>query len=190
MAINHEHGSGAERNPSVGYDRSDLGSRGILIFFLVLAVFAVGVHLCVLGMYVSMTKITDKHDPEMSPLAPKAITPRAGILTNTANVNIQQFPEPRLARDDTAEMERLLLKETASLTAAPWTDAQGNVHLPIEQAMKEFGARLPVREGGAVVPKNYPGAGREYAGRPAVADEGQPQEEPAESEVENPAASK
>lgn len=189
MATNHEHRTGPERNPSVGYDKSDLGSRGILIFFLVLAVFAVAIHLGVLGMYISMTKISDKHDPEMSPLAPKTVTPRAGILTNTANVNIQQFPEPRLARDDTAEMTRLRLKETEALTAAAWTDPQGNVHLPIEEAMKVFGTRLPVREGAAGLP-NYPGAGREYSGLRAVADEGQAQDGPMQGKVGNPAASK
>ena len=64
MATDHGHEGGGnhgvdhdpERNPSVGYDRSDLGARGILIFFLVLAVFAVAVHLGVLGLYVGMTK--------------------------------------------------------------------------------------------------------------------------------------
>ena len=42
MATNHGHEYGAERNPSVEFDKSDLSARGILIFFFVLAVFAVG----------------------------------------------------------------------------------------------------------------------------------------------------
>jgi len=189
MATDHGHEGNAERNPSVGYDSSDLGARGILIFFLVLAVFAVGIHLAVLGLYVTMTKISDKHDPEMSPLAPKTVTPRAGILTNTANVNIQQFPEPRLLSDDTVALTKLLRTETAALAADPWQDAQGNVHLPIEQAIKVVASRLPVRAGGAALP-NYPGAGRKYGYEPAAADEAGPQGKPLEGAVENPAASK
>jgi hypothetical protein len=168
MATKHEHDSGNERNPSVGFDKSDLGARGILIFFLVLAVSAVAVHLCVLGMYVGMTRIADKHDPEVSPLAPNTVTPRAEILTNTANVNVGQFPQPRLLRHirgsvggDLGEMTKFLLQETAVLTAKPWQDAQGNVHMPIEQAMKMVATQLPVRAGAAALP-NYPGAGREY----------------------------
>lgn len=193
MATDHGHEGGGnhgvdhdpERNPSVGYDRSDLGARGILIFFLVLAVFAVGVHLGVLGLYVGMTRISEKHDPEISPLAPKAVTPRAGILTNTANVNIQQFPEPRLLNDDTAALAKLLRQETAALTGDPWQDAQGNVHLPIEQAIQLVAPRLPVREGGAVL-ENYPGAGREYGNQPVAAGEAGP----VEGAAGNPATSK
>jgi hypothetical protein len=189
MATNHEHERGVnrdpERNPSVEYDRSDLGARGILIFFLVLAVFAVAVHLCVLGIYVGMTRVSEKHEPELSPLAPRTVTPRGSILTNTANVNLQQFPEPRLQSDDTGEMTKLLRNETAILTADPWQDAQGNMHLSIEQAIKLVATRLPVREGGVAL-ENYPGAGREYGSRPPTADG----VEPAEGEVEHPAASK
>ncbi len=81
MAINHEHESADERNPSVEFDKSDLSARGILTFLIVLGVFAVVLNLAVVGMYVGMTKFADKHDKELSPLAPKTVTPRAGILT-------------------------------------------------------------------------------------------------------------
>src|SRR5476651_302851 len=156
MDTNHGHEGGEPRNPSVGFDKSDLSARGILIFFLVLGVFAVAIHLGVLGMYVGMTRIAEQHDTELSPLAPKAVAPRVGILTNTANVNVQKFPEPRLENDATENMTKFLLQETTALTADPWRDAQGNVHLPIDQAIKVAATRLPVRAGGTVLP-NYPG---------------------------------
>jgi len=89
MATNHQHGNDDAGNASVTYDRSDLGARGILIFFLVLAVFAVCIHLAVLGMWVGLSKVADKHDPELSPLAPRTVTPRVGVLMNTANINVQ-----------------------------------------------------------------------------------------------------
>jgi hypothetical protein len=165
MSTKHGHESGDERNPSVKYDKSDLGARGILIFFLVLLVSAVAVHLGVLGLYVGMTKIADQHAPELSPLAPTTVTPRAGILTNTADVNIEQFPQPRLLthiRGPAGEMSKLLLQEAATLTQKPWQDPEGNVHLPIEQAMKVVVSRLPVRAGTAALP-NYPGAGQVYS---------------------------
>jgi hypothetical protein len=178
MATDHGHGNGnGASNPSVGYDKSDLSAKGILIFFFVLAVVAVAIHLCVLGLYVGMTRIAEKHDPETSPLVPQTFKPRDGILTNTANVNIQQFPEPRLLRHiagpggGLGEMSKLLLEESAALTAKPWQDDHGNVHLPIDQAMKAVVTRLPVREGGAVLP-NYPGAAREYAYPTAPSDGG------------------
>jgi hypothetical protein len=178
---NHEHESDAG-NPSVNFDKTDLGARGILVFFVVLAIFAIAMHLVVLGLWVGLTKVTDKHDTEISPLAPKTVSPRSGIMMNTANINIQKFPQPRLQNDDTGDMERFLLKETAALTAEPWQDAQGNVHLPIDQAIKAVATRLPVRASGAVVP-NYPGAGREYsnpaAEETAAAKQSEAQEEAA-----------
>ncbi len=63
-------------------------------------------------------------------------------------------------------MTKFLDEETAALTAKPWQDAQGNVHLPIEQAMKEVVTRLPVRAGAAALP-NYPGAGQDVFTHPA-----------------------
>jgi hypothetical protein len=188
MATNHGHDTANEHNPSVGYDKSDLSARGILVFFLVLAIFAVAIHLGVLGLWVSMSKIADKHDPEISPLAPKAVTPRAEIMQNTANVNIQKFPEPRLQDDDTREMTRLLSKETEALTAEPWQDQQGNVHLPIDQAMKVIATRLPVREGSTAALPNYPGT--PYASPSAPADAAAKPDEGTHGETENPPPAK
>jgi hypothetical protein len=201
MATNHGHGNGngPERNPSVEYDKTDLSAKGILIFLFVLAVFALAIHLTVLGLYVGMTRIADKHEPETSPLASQTVEPRQGILMNTANVNTQQFPEPRLLKHPTqtgldnrfqgepGEMTKFLVQESAALTAQPWQDEHGNVHLPIDQAMKQVLTRLPARPGGAGeangVPKevpNYPGAARQYSYPPAEAEAGQTEATPSE----------
>lgn len=189
MDTNHGHENGEPRNPSVGFDKSDLSARGILIFFLVLALSAVAVHFGVLGMYVGMTKIAEQHDTELSPLAPRAVAPKVSILTNTTNINVQKFPDPRLENDSTELMTKFLLQETAALTADPWRDAQGNVHLPIDQAIKVAATRLPMRAGGTVLP-NYPGVGREYS-NPQAQDEGAAQSsESAHEQLENSPAAK
>ena len=164
MAIDHGHGADAGSNPGVAYDKTDLGARGILTFFVVLAIFAVAMHLVVLGLYAGMTRISEKREPETSPLARQTYTPRTEILTNTANVNVEQFPQPRLLHHvrGSGEMTKFLLQEAAVLTAKPWQDAEGNIHLPIHQAMQAVLTRLPARNGGAALP-NYPGAAREYS---------------------------
>lgn len=170
MATNHGHGNGGEpRNLSVGFDKSDLSARGILVFFIVLALFAVAMHIAVLGLYVGMTKISERHEAEVSPLAPRTVTPRSEILTNTADVNVQKFPEPRLQEDEPGDMTRFLVKEDAALTAAPYQDSAGNVHLPIDQAMKAVLPRLPVRAGNQPALPNYPGASRQYSYPPMEA---------------------
>lgn len=193
MATNHEHENGDVRNPGVGFDKSDLGARGILIFFVVLALAAVAVNLCVFGMYFGMTKVAEQHEAEVSPLASKTVTPRAEILQNTADVNTEQFPQPRLLRHirgsvgGLGEMTKFLLEEDAELTAKPWQDAQGNVHLPIEQAMTAVITRLPVRAGGVALP-NYPGTD-EYANQVLPVD-AETQSESAQGAAENPAPAK
>jgi hypothetical protein len=189
MATNHEYDNLDERNPSVEFDTSDLSARGILIFFFVLAVFAIAINLVVIGLYAGMTRIAEKHDPVLGPLVPNTITPRAGILTNTANVNIHDFPEPRLQQDNTADMTRFLAKEAEALTAPPWQDAQGNVHLPIDQAMKVVATRLPARAGATPLP-NYPGAGLRYSYPSALADTASPQSDNTGGEAGNPPAAK
>ncbi|MGC2211119.1 MAG: hypothetical protein WA532_13505 [Candidatus Korobacteraceae bacterium] len=174
MATNHGHGNGAERNLNVEYDKSDLSAKGIVIFLVVLGVFALVINIAVIGLYAAMTRVADQHETETSPLASQTIEPRQGILMNTANVNTQQFPEPRLLRHLTqtgldnrfvgepGEMTKFLEQESAALAAQPWRDEHGNVHLPINQAMKEVVTRLPVRSGGTELP-NYPGAARVYS---------------------------
>ena len=164
MAIDHGHGADAGRNPGVAYDKTDLGARGILFFFLGLAVFGILMQLIVLGMYAGMTRFAVKHEVEASPLAPQTYTPRSEVLQNTANVNIQQFPQPRLLHHvrGSGEMTKFLLQEAAVLNAKPWQDADGNVHLPIHEAMNAVLPHLPSRAGGVPLP-NYPGAAREYS---------------------------
>jgi hypothetical protein len=181
MATNHGHGNGAERNANVEYDKSDLSARGILIFLVVLAVFALAIHLAVLGLYAGMTKVAEKYESETSPLAQQTVTPRDKILMNTANVNTQQFPEPRLLRHmsqhslenrfvgEAGEMTKFLEEESAALTAQPWRDEHANVHLPIDEAMKQVVTRLPARAGGAELP-NYPGAAQVYSYPPPEAE--------------------
>lgn len=68
MATNHGHGNGAERNLNVEYDKSDLSARSIVIFLAVLGVSALVLQFAVLGLYAAMTRIADKHEPEISPL--------------------------------------------------------------------------------------------------------------------------
>jgi hypothetical protein len=162
MATNHGHGPNAGHG--VEYDKTDLGAKGILIFFIVLGAFAIAMQLGALALYAGMTKFAEKHEAESNPLAPQTYTPRDEILTNTANVNIEQFPQPRLEASSAgaASMNDMLLRESKALTAEPWQDAQGNVHLPIEQAMRAVLPRLAARAGGRPIP-DYPGVGRIYS---------------------------
>ncbi len=62
-------------------------------------------------------------------------------------LNPSIFPEPRLQTDDVTDMRMLLESEHKILyTEQPFLDANGTVHLPIQEAMKLIEERgLPVR---------------------------------------------
>lgn len=166
MATEHEHDKHGQVNPGVSFEISDLSPRGILGFFLVLALLAVGVHFVVYGFYQALEKAAARRDPEVSPLLPRSgmERPRAAVLQNAPSPAWKQIPEPRLETNEPRNVLAFREREEAALSAPPWQDAQGAVHLPIETAMKVLAQRgLPARAGTAPQ-TDYPGAGREYSG--------------------------
>ena len=62
-------------------------------------------------------------------------------------MNLAVFPEPRLQVNDAGEMGDFMESEQKLLnTPQPFTDASGNVHMPISLAMQLIEQRgLPVR---------------------------------------------
>lgn len=164
MDTNHEHSNHLHSNPEVMFDKTDLSARGILVFFAVLAISGILIHVAVFGMYRAYDAYANKHDVEVSPLAKPQRAPEAAVLQNTPSPNLERIPQPRLQTDDTTDMRAFLSQEEILLKAKPWKDQQGNIHLPVEDAMKLIAQRgLPTRSGPAAQP-DYPGVGRTYSG--------------------------
>ena len=78
--------------------------------------------------------------------APSQPTSRS-IFQNAPAVNLEVFPEPRLQVNDAVDMNRFLHSEEDLLSPSqPFKDANGTIHISIEQAMKLIEERgLPVR---------------------------------------------
>lgn len=151
MAIDHEHETHDHaHNPDVSYERQDLGSRGILLFFAILFITGVIIHFVVYGVYGAMEHIVAKMDTATNPLKPAEPRPQASVLQNTPMVRLNKFPEPRLQSDDAADMRMFLRKEREVLDPSqPWQDSTGAVHISIEEAMKQLAQKgLPVRQPG------------------------------------------
>ncbi len=151
MATDHHQGQHDPfHNPDVKYERQDLGSRNILLFFAILFIAGVIIHFVVYGVYGAMEKVVAKMDVEPNPLKPVEAPPKAGVLQNTPMVRLGKFPEPRLQSDDVTDMRVFLWKEGQVLTPSqPYQDPTGAVHIPIDQAMKELVSKLPARKPGA-----------------------------------------
>jgi len=140
------------RNPQVDFDRTDLSPRGILLFLVGLLVCGVFVELVLWGMFRFMAKSDVLFPaPQTNPMAvtqPAPTQPGSrSIFQNAPAVNLGVFPEPRLQVNDAVDMTRFLASEQELLDPPqPFKDANGNIHIPISQAMKVIEQRgLPVR---------------------------------------------
>ena len=152
MATDHSSNFDPLRNPQVDYERADLSPAGILWFLIGLFIAAVFIELVIWGMFHFMARTEalfpqGKQNPMVNAQkAAPAQTPHS-VLQNTPPVNLSVFPEPRLQVNDAGEMGEFVESEQKLLnTTQPFTDASGNVHLPISLAMQLIEERgLPVR---------------------------------------------
>lgn len=147
MGTDHNHGvHDHSHNPDVKFERQDLGSRNIFLFFAILFIAGVIIHFVVYGVYGAMEKVVAKMDVEPNPLKPQQAPPKAGVLQNTPMVQLGKFPEPRLQSDDVTDMRVFLWKESQILAPSqPYQDSTGAVHISIDQAMKQVVNKLPAR---------------------------------------------
>ena len=161
------------RNPQVDYDRSDLSPKGILFFLIGLFVVGVFIELVIWGMFRFMAHSEVLFaKSQQSPMATRQSAVPAGstsVLQNTPGVNLDAFPEPRLQMHDAADMSKYYIEENSVLNVKqPFTDPNGNVHIPIGMAMQLIAERgLPVRPS-APPPELNTQTG---AGNPKILDE-------------------
>ncbi|ABF41999.1 hypothetical protein Acid345_2998 [Candidatus Koribacter versatilis Ellin345] len=143
---NHSHPA---VNTDVGFDKSDLSVRGIVIFLAGVGIAGVVSHLVIWGMFVGAQKVVP-YDQNPNPMATMVTGTEAPPLTNAGPQSVVSFPEPRLQTDDTADMSKFKEEEDKHLYAAhPYQGADGTIHLNINDAMALVAQRgLPTRQAG------------------------------------------
>jgi hypothetical protein len=159
MATNHDEYD-LLRNPAVDYDRTDLSPRGILVFLVGLLVAGIFIEVVLWGMFhfLARSPFFAKGNPSPMMQVQKAqpLSAEGKDFENTTNINPDLFPQPRLQTNDVMDMSDLLASEHKILYASqPFVDANGTVHLPIQDAMNIIVQKgLPVRpEGTAAAEK-------------------------------------
>jgi len=152
MATDHK--PEANANPGVGYEKQDLGYRGILVFFGFLLAATVIIHLVIWVMYTGLESYARSVEVAPHPMADKGPAAQTGVLMNTPMVNLDKFGVPRLQSGEVADMNAIRQQEEAYLHAGAW-EKDGVVHIPIETAMQLVVQRgLPARANG-VDPSKY-----------------------------------
>jgi len=138
----HGHGSGPDPNDQ-GFELQDIGSGGVIAFFITLLVIVLLANVVIRGIYKGLDHYSKSHQETASPMMALPTGDMRAINPSEA----QKFPEPRLETNERMEINDFRLKEEQTLHSYAWVDKDaGTVRIPIERAMELTAQRgLPVR---------------------------------------------
>lgn len=127
-----------------GYERSDIGTAGILYFLLGLAVAGFLVYFVVDGIYHFLDK---RSETEQTPVNPLVTNAPADTRHISKDYPQGSFPDPKLEEDERGQLNGIRLKEEQTLSTYDYIDKNaGTFRIPIDRAMDLIAQRgLPVR---------------------------------------------
>ena len=135
-----DHNNHHAQHSDVAFEHTDLSHRGIWAFFIFLGVSVIVIAIAIGALYKGFGYAQVKMADEPNPMAERQSMPAPAEMQNTSPVDLQKFSangtQPLLQSNDAADMETFLKQEETLLTAAPWKEENGTVHLPIDHAMQ------------------------------------------------------
>jgi hypothetical protein len=153
--------------PNGGYERSDIGTRGILYFLAGLAVAGLLAYFVVAALYSYLEKRSEAQQAPVSPLVTNAPADTRHIppeyKTDSESTDYEKylkekFPAPQVETDERGQLSDIRLQEEQRLSTYDYVDKNaGTVRIPIDRAMDLIAQRgLPTRSQGAAesVPVN------------------------------------
>ena len=138
-----------------GYERQDIGSKGILYFLLGLAVAGLLVYFVVDGLYGYLDK---RSEAEQAPVNPLVTNAPADTRNISQDYPQGAFPNPRLEVDERGQLNDIRIKEEQTLQSYDYVDKNaGTVRIPIDRAMELIAQRgLPVQKAATEAPAAVP----------------------------------
>ena len=138
-----------EIDVSAGFEKSDVGTRGILVFLTALGILVVVTAVLCYGIGMVLNANMKKEDGPRNKWSKTVDVTTLGNLASSPELQnkmatmTQQFPTPRLQTDDgNQEIADLHAKEDLLLENYSWVDrSQGKVRIPIERAMELIAQR-------------------------------------------------
>jgi len=142
--------------PNGGYERSDIGARGVLYFLAGLAVFGFFAYLAAAGVYWYLDKRSAAEQAPVNPLVTTAPADTRRLppeyRTDSESTDFEKyleknFPAPQLETNERGELTKVRLLEENKLSTYDYIDKNaGTVRIPIDRAMDLIAQRgLPVR---------------------------------------------
>lgn len=142
-----------EIDTSTGYEQSDVGVTGILVFLTALSIFVVVAGILSYGLGKALNARMNKEDGPTDRWTRTVDVRELGNLPNNPELQhkvaalTETFPTPRIQTDDgNQDVADLHAREDLLLNNYSWVDrAQGRVRIPIDRAMELLAERgLPV----------------------------------------------
>ena len=142
--MNHGHSG-----PEPGFEREDLGARGVFAFMIGLAIVGVVIYFIVIGIY----SFLDKYERSRMTTASPLVTSKGAMSrVVTQDYMDKQFKEngvPMLEINERGQFRDYLMNQENQLNSYGWVDEKAGVaHIPIERAME-----LTVQRGLPVCPQ-------------------------------------
>jgi len=165
MSMHDEHGHNVFEDPdrnktapekvdaSLGYEPSDVGVTGIVVFITALAIFVVVAGVLCYGIGKVLNARMNKQDGPTSKWSKTVDVRQLGNMPSSPELQnkmaeiTQSFPTPRVQTDDgNQDVADLHAREDLLLENYTWVDeSKGTVRIPIERAMELLAQRgLPV----------------------------------------------
>jgi hypothetical protein len=175
------HPQSAGRHMKEGHDASDVSVRGVIIFGIALAAAGLAAFLLVLGFFWGLQKWDKDHQAPMTTMENQLREQREPMSETAAGTPVPEgeesvrpapdwygrgkmedhldrtFPGPRLQYDDEYDMSLFRSSEEKWLSSTG-KDANGTVHIPVDQAMQLLVQRGLPQVSGPFAPNNLPTA--------------------------------
>ena len=147
---------------ALGYEKSDVGTTGILVFMASLGIFVVVTGILCYGIGKVINARMDREDGPTSKWSKTVDIRQLGNLPSSPELQNKvaelttNFPTPRVQTDDgAADTANLHAREDILLEHYSWVDAaKGKVRIPVERAMELIAERgLPVAPNAQTAPE-------------------------------------
>lgn len=132
-----------------GFEREDLGARGVFAFMIGLAVVGVVIYFIGIGIYTYLDKYERSQMATASPLVTSREAMSRVVTQDYMDKQFKDNGAPMLEINERGQFRDFLLKQENQLNSYGWVDEKAGVaHIPIERAME-----LTVQRGLPVCPQ-------------------------------------
>lgn len=148
--MNHGHSG-----PETGFEREDLGARGVFAFMIGLAIFGAVIYFIIVGMYSFLDKYERSQMATASPLVTSKGAMSRVVTQDDMDKVFKDNGAPMLETNERGQFRDFLVNQENQLNSYGWVDEKADVaHIPIERAMELTVQRgLPVYAPGNVEAK-------------------------------------